>query len=237
MRSLAEAEEGITAVATGVAPCAAADLSLGDLAADVVLRSIGVQGDFGPIEDHQQFVLVGMEPCEQTVEGDEAGLAREDAVEPCPQGGLALRGRMLAIGFEIAIEPPDQRARSALSLALFIREGVELVNEALGMDPAQAVRADVELPGVIADDDGVGQEAMRLDAAPQGALGGDHDRIGVDLESRDAEAVEMSGPGDLAGEEALRMFGQAGDHRGGQRALTHVIQRLGIDDVIAVAGT
>ena len=72
-----------------------------------------------------------MEPCEQTVEGDEAGLAREDAVEPCPQGGLALRGRMLAIGFEIAIEPPDQRARSALSLALFIREGVELVNEAL----------------------------------------------------------------------------------------------------------
>ena len=78
---------------------------------------------------------------------------------------------------------------------------------------------------------------MRLDAAPQGALGGDHDRIGVDLESRDAEAVEMSGPGDLAGEEALRMFGQAGDHRGGQRALTHVIQRLGIDDVIAVAGT
>jgi hypothetical protein len=44
-------------------------------------------------------VLVGMEPCEQTVEGDEAGLAREDAVEPCPQGGLALRGRMLAIRF------------------------------------------------------------------------------------------------------------------------------------------
>ena len=56
---------------------------------------------------------------------------------------------MLAIGFEIAIEPPDQRARSALSLALFIREGVELVNEALGMDPAQAMRADVELPGAL----------------------------------------------------------------------------------------
>ena len=88
--------------------------------------------------------------------------SRPTAVEPCPQGGLALRGRMLAIGFEIAIEPPDQRARSALSLALFIREGVELVNEALGMDPAQAMRADVELPGVIADDDGVGQEAIDL---------------------------------------------------------------------------
>ena len=32
------------------------------------------------------------------------------------------------------------------------------------------------------------------------------------------------------------MFGQAGDHRPGQGALAHVGQRLGIDDVIAVAG-
>jgi hypothetical protein len=108
---------------------------------------------------------------------------------------------MLAIGFEIAIEPPDQCARSALSRTLPIGEGIELVNEALGMDPAQAARANVELPGVIADDDGVGQEAMRLDAAPQGALGGDQDRIRVDLESRDAESVEVCGPGDLAGED------------------------------------
>ncbi len=74
---------------------------------------------------------------------------------------------MLTIGFEVAIEPPDQRARSALGRTLRIGEGIELVNEALGMDPAQAVRADVELPGVVTDDDGVGQEAMRLDAAPK----------------------------------------------------------------------
>ncbi len=143
---------------------------------------------------------------------------------------------MLTIGFEVAIEPPDQRARSALGRTLRIGEGIELVNEALGMDPAQAVRADVELPGVVTDDDGVGQEAMRLDAAPQGALGGDHDRIGVDLESRDAESVEMRGPGDLGGEDPLGMFGQAGDHRPGQGALSHVGQRRGIDDIIAVAG-
>ena len=87
---LAEAEEGIAAVATDVAAGAAADLALGDLAADVVLRAVGVQRDFGPIEHHQQFGLVGVQPREQTVEGDEAGLAREDAVEPRPQGGLAL---------------------------------------------------------------------------------------------------------------------------------------------------
>ena len=64
-------------------------------------------------------------------------------------------------------------------MPLLIREGVEPVDEPLGMDPAQAVLADIELTGLVADDDGVGQEAMRLDAAPQGALGRDQNRVGV----------------------------------------------------------
>jgi hypothetical protein len=63
------------------------------------------------------------------------------------------------------------------------------------MNPAQAMLSDIELTGVVADDDGVGQEAMRLDAAPQGALGRDQDWIGIDLERRDAEPFEMRGPG------------------------------------------
>src|SRR5260370_4052884 len=122
-----EAEEGVAAVAAGVASCSCADLSLGDLAANVVLRSVGVERDLGPIEHHEQFALVGMEPCEQTVEGNEAGLVREDAIEACLQGCLALRGRMLAIGFESAIELPDQCADAALGGALLMRQGVELV--------------------------------------------------------------------------------------------------------------
>jgi hypothetical protein len=76
----AEAEEGVAAVATGIASCAATDLSVGDLAADIVLRPVGVQRYFGAIEHYQQFAPVGMEPCQQAIECDEAGLAREDAV-------------------------------------------------------------------------------------------------------------------------------------------------------------
>jgi hypothetical protein len=91
-----------------------------------------VERDFGPIQHHEQFAFVGMEPRQQAVEGDEAGFAAEDAVEPCPQGGLALPGRMLAIGFEIAIEPPDELADLALGEALLIGEGVEPVDGALG---------------------------------------------------------------------------------------------------------
>lgn len=67
------------------------------MAADVILRSIGVQGGLRPVEHHEQLALIGVEPFEQTVEGDEAGAAREDAVEPRPQRGLALLGRSLAI--------------------------------------------------------------------------------------------------------------------------------------------
>jgi hypothetical protein len=40
------------------------------------------------------------------------------------------------------------------------------VHEPLRMHPAQRVLADRELTGIIAQDHGVGQEAVRLDAPP-----------------------------------------------------------------------
>src|ERR1700757_57912 len=117
---LVEAEKGVAAVATNVTSGAATDLSLGDLAADIVLRSIGVQWDLRPVEHHQQFTLVGMEPGKQTVEGDESGLVREDAIEAGAQGSPALSVRILAIGFEIAIERPDQSTNPGLGVSLLI---------------------------------------------------------------------------------------------------------------------
>ena len=77
-----------------------------------------------------------MEPGKQPVEGDESGLAREDAVEARPQGSLALSARILTIGFEVAIKRPDQSTNASLGLTLLIGEGIELVNETLGMNPA-----------------------------------------------------------------------------------------------------
>ena len=136
--------------------------------------------------------------------------ARKDALEARPQGSLELSTRILPIDFEIAIERPDQSTNSGLGLALIIGEGIELVNEPLGMNPEQAMLADIELTGIVADDDGIGQEAMCLDAAPQGSLGGHHNGIGIDLESRNAKPVEMSGPGSLIDEDPVGMFGQAG---------------------------
>ena len=96
------------------------------------------------------------------------------------------------------------------------------MNQSLGMDPAQAVLADIELTGIVADNHRVGQKAMRLDAAPQRPIGGDQHRIGVDPKRRDAELFKVCVPGLLISEAAVGMFGQASDHMGGQRAFTHV---------------
>ena len=77
---------------------------------------------------------------------------------------------------------------------------------------------------------------MRLDAAPQGALGGNHHGVGIDFERRDAEPIKMGSPSGLIGEVFVRVLGQAGDHRAGKGALAHIGQGLGIDDIIAMAG-
>ena len=42
----------------------------------------------------------------------------------------------------------------------------------LCMHPAQGMARDLELASIVAEDDGVGQQAMCLDGAPQCALGG-----------------------------------------------------------------
>jgi hypothetical protein len=94
------------------------------------------------------------------------------------------------------------------------------------MDPAQAMLADIELPGIIANDDGVAQETMGLDAAPQGAFGGDQHGVG----GRDGELFEVRVPGRLIGEAAVGIFGQLAGHIRRQRAFAHIGERRGIDD-------
>jgi len=56
--------------------------------------------------------------------------------------------------------------------ALLIGEGVELVHQPLRVYPTQRMLTDGELTGVIADNDRVTQKLVRVDAAPQRALGG-----------------------------------------------------------------
>ena len=70
-----------------------------------------------------------------------------------------------------------------------VGEGVELVDEALGVHPAQRVPVERELAGVVGEDHRVGQQPVGLDAAPHRPLGRDPDRIGRDRQRRRCRAA------------------------------------------------
>jgi len=97
--------------------------------------------------------------------------------------------------------------------------------------------ADGELAGIVAEDDGITQQPVCPDTAPQRTLGGDLHRIGGDRQRGDAEPLKMREPGGLIGELPLWLLGQHADHWPGECAFTQVIQRGGIAHVIGVAGT
>src|SRR5271168_476461 len=164
------------------------------------------------------------------------GLVAEDEIEPGRQDSLARRGRMAAPSLQIVVEQPDQAADALLRGALRLGERIEFVNQTFAMGPTQAVQADVELASVVADNHGIGEQAMRLDAAPQSAFAGDQHGIGADLQSRDAEPIQMDVPGRPVGEDAIGMLAEAGDDGSGERAAAHIGQGLFVDDVIVMSG-
>jgi hypothetical protein len=107
---LDEAEEGVPAVAAGVAAGAAADFAPGDLTAGCRFRSRWCGAGFQVVR-------------------------APSAIRVCwrgawQQGSLARGCRITAVGLEIPVELPDQGARPLL------RRVVKLMHQPLGIDPA-----------------------------------------------------------------------------------------------------
>jgi hypothetical protein len=163
-----QAKECVAAIATRVRACAARDLALDHLGAQIPFRAVSVQRHLWPVQNQQQLLLVRVQPGQQPIEGGKAGAAAEDAVEPRPQLAPAPLVRRAAVGLQVGVEPPDQGAQELLRSVLPVGEGIELMDQPLGMDPAQSVPVDGELAGVIGQDGGVGQEAVAL-ILPQSA--------------------------------------------------------------------
>jgi hypothetical protein len=90
---------------------------------------------------------------------------------------------------------------------MFVGESVQLMHQPFRMNPAQRVPTDVELSSVIAQHHRLAEEFVRLNAAPDGALGGNPHRVGRDLQPSEAKPIEMRQPGGLIGEACLRFGG------------------------------
>ena len=81
-----------------------------------------------------------MEPRQQPVQRDKACRSGEDAIEAAPQFLRPAPGPRLAVGLEILVEQPDAGADGLvplLGLDVRLAEGIELVDEAFRMNPAQ----------------------------------------------------------------------------------------------------
>ena len=95
---------------------------------------------------------------------------------------------------------------------------------------------DIELSGVITEHDAIAQEPVRLNAAPQSALGSDLNGIWRHFQPVEAKPVEMGQPGRPIGEARLGLGRQTGNQRGGQRMLAHVAISGVIEHVIGMTG-
>ena len=100
-----------------------------------------MQRDVGTLERDQQFVLVGVQPGEQAVEGHERGGRREDPIEAPVERALAGRGRVAAAGLEVGVEPPQPRPDPLQRRALSLGEADQGMDQALGVDPTERVMA------------------------------------------------------------------------------------------------
>ena len=131
------------------------------------------------------------------------------------------------------MKPTSARAR--LRGAMRVVERIQLMHQPFGVNPPQRVMSDVELACVIAQHDGVAEELVRLDAAPQGSLDGDLNRIRRDVQLDEAEPIEMDEPCCLIGKACLCFSHQLSDQRRGQGMLAHVAISRVVEHVIGMA--
>jgi hypothetical protein len=90
--------------------------------------------------------------------------------------------------------------------------------------------------GSIAQNHGIAEKFVRLNAAPQCPFRGDPDRLGRNLQRVEAEPVEMCLPGGLVAEPCLRFGLQTGDRGRGQALVSHVVVSVVVEHVVSVAG-
>ena len=172
------------------------------------------------------------QPSEQPVKYYVTGSAAiEDSVEAGTQDlGLLRAGRQLVF-LQGTIEPPDHPLGDLDGVALLVVGGNQLVDEAFGVNPAQRMDADAKLAGVIGNDDGVRQQPLMADRAPQRVFAGDQDRIGGDVQVGQVQRLQMPLPVLGPRENTLLVIRELADGDLRELAVFHIVERRVVDHI------
>jgi len=132
-----------------------------------------VQGDIRPVQNHEQFLFVVRYTAQSRVQHFATGLRGENLVKAFFQVGLGFFIRRLFEGLQISIQLPDAITDILDRLTFFLATGDEFMDCPFGMNPAQSMEQNMELPGIVTEDHQLFGKTVMQNAAQQGTFGGD----------------------------------------------------------------
>lgn len=177
---LHETEHGVPRRTSVMAHCTTGNLALDDKGSQIVLGRIGVKRDRWMLKYLEQIMPAPVQACQDPVKILISRMDGEDAVKAMPER-FDLTGRGLLLeGFECLVETPHEIA-NGIDLPGLARCGWhQLVQETLGVNPAQRMVGYPELPGIIGDNNGAAQKSVVTDAATDAGFAGNADQPGVE---------------------------------------------------------
>ncbi len=168
-----QAGEGIACAAAVVGASGAGDFAFDDVLADVTFAQVVMQGDVGALEDEEEFGLVVVQALQRLVEGLQGGLGAAQFIEVRFDIEFGLVVGVELVIFEVSVEVPELFTDPFELFGLDVIERQQGLEVTLGVEPAKCMLLDVELSGIVADDDEFGWEAVLDEATEEGGFGGD----------------------------------------------------------------
>lgn len=192
-----------------------------------------MQRDFWPFQYEEQFLLVVVEAFQGEVEELIVGFLGEDVIECGGESIFFLFRRLRFVGFQFIVEIPDLLSNLFQGLSSEFIRGDELVDGPFGVNPAERVEKDIELTGIVTDDDKALGQAMSEHGADQGTLGCDTDMAVMN----DAQIVQVALPLFIIQEVLFRGFSDLSEQRFGKVVRIHVCKGVVIDLVVVMTGS
>ena len=168
---LLEADEGIPTASPGLTAGAGTDLALLHHVPEVVLAAVVVQRQVRVVQHPQQFVAGALEAAQPLIERFAGRDRRAQRIQLSVDDVFRYWVRLLTVGRQRSIEGPHLLLDPINRLPVGVVQGQNLLQRALGVDPAEGVDEQGKLPRVIAQQPQIQAKTLRNQPADQGPFG------------------------------------------------------------------